>query len=213
MKSSFMSSITIINNSGTSEVDIGTGATQIPNNTIVQNKLNTYPILSKSVGSTDPELTDNARVKSLLSEAVDLLEETDNNIIEEINLIKATPVSGKVPFILPCSENMLPGKYVNIWHDDGVSKLRLANASNGRLADGFIEKAFNIGEDATFYKFGKNDYGNLCPRGQLYLSATSPGDASIDRPADHSGFWCQEIGQCVGDNEHIFQLGFVIQLL
>jgi hypothetical protein len=96
--------------------------------------------------------------------------------------------------------------------DEGVSKIRLANASNGRLVDGYVEASFVSGTLATFYKVGENSKGNVCPHGKLFLSPTNPGDATTVKPADRSGDWYQEIGTCIGDGIHIFQLGFTIQL-
>lgn len=207
------------NSTGGGTVDVGPGPLQIPNNNIVQTKLNTYSILGKMPGNEDPQIPDNARVKSLINSAASIIDESlesldgRSDILEvEVNNIKNNMSEG-VKYQLPCSEGISQGKYISIWEDNGVSKVRLANASNGRLADGFTKEAFSTGDIVTFFDYGENKNGNSCPRGKIYLSATSPGDATDERPLDKSGHWCQELGKCIGENLHIFKLGLPIQLL
>lgn len=74
------------------------------------------------------------------------------------------------------SEDLVAGNYVNIWNDAGVSKVRLADFSNGREAHGFVRAATPSGANATVYFEGPNlDLAGLTPGARYYLnSAGSP---------------------------------------
>lgn len=53
--------------------------------------------------------------------------------------------------ILPASEALGAGDYVNIFADGGVAKVRKADNSNGRPADGFVTEAVASSADAAVY--------------------------------------------------------------
>ncbi len=56
------------------------------------------------------------------------------------------------------SEDLAAGKFINIFLDLGVEKLRLADSSNDRPAHGFVKDAFLTGATATAYlRTGIND--------------------------------------------------------
>jgi len=53
--------------------------------------------------------------------------------------------------VAPASEALSAGNFVNIWSDAGVAKVRLADNSNGRSADGYVIEAVASAADATVY--------------------------------------------------------------
>ena len=59
--------------------------------------------------------------------------------------------------IIEASENLDAGDFVNIFDDTGTTKVRKADASNDRPANGFILVAANSGNNATVYFEGENN--------------------------------------------------------
>lgn len=53
--------------------------------------------------------------------------------------------------VLPASEALTAGDFVNIWSDSGVAKVRKADNTNGRGADGFVLVAVTSSANATVY--------------------------------------------------------------
>jgi len=58
---------------------------------------------------------------------------------------------GAATQIIGASEALSAGNFVNIWSDAGEVKVRLADNSNGRQADGYVLDAVASGADATVY--------------------------------------------------------------
>ena len=73
--------------------------------------------------------------------------------------------------LLEATEDLLAGQYVNIFDVSGTAKVRLADASNGRDAHGFVKTAFLTGATATIYFEGPNDdLSALTIGGRVYLN-------------------------------------------
>lgn len=53
--------------------------------------------------------------------------------------------------IIEASEGLSAGNFVNIWSDSGAVKVRLADNSNGREANGFVLDAVAASANATVY--------------------------------------------------------------
>jgi hypothetical protein len=71
---------------------------------------------------------------------------------------------------LETSDDLTPGQYVNIYDVAGAAKVRLADASNGRDAHGFVKEAFVTGAQATVYFEGPNeDLSGLSIGSRQYL--------------------------------------------
>lgn len=85
--------------------------------------------------------------------------------------------------VLPTSENLASGDFVNIFEDSGTTKARKADASNGREARGYVLAAVTSPADATIYLTGRNTAVTGATVGPLYLSATTPGGFSPTQPA------------------------------
>ncbi|WP_313080430.1 hypothetical protein [Pulveribacter sp.] len=73
--------------------------------------------------------------------------------------------------ILPASEALSAGNLVNIWSDGGVAKVRLADNSNGRAADGYVLDAVASAADATVFPLdGTNsELTGLTPGAEYWL--------------------------------------------
>jgi hypothetical protein len=73
--------------------------------------------------------------------------------------------------MLEVTEDLLAGQYVNVFDVAGTAKVRLADASNGRDAHGFVKEAFLTGAIAMVYFEGANDdLSGLTIGGRVYLN-------------------------------------------
>lgn len=74
------------------------------------------------------------------------------------------------------SEALASGAAVQLWNSSGVLKVRNADASNGKPADGFVPAAVSSGGTAAVYFEGMNAALSGRTFGAVqYLSATTPG--------------------------------------
>lgn len=74
------------------------------------------------------------------------------------------------------------GDLVNIFDNTGA-KCRLADASNGRVAHGFVKAIFANAATATVYKEGTNDeLSAMTPGVVQYLSGVTPGAVTATAP-------------------------------
>ncbi|MFA5386810.1 MAG: hypothetical protein WC322_00225 [Candidatus Paceibacterota bacterium] len=73
--------------------------------------------------------------------------------------------------IIPASEALSAGNLINIWSDSGDVKVRLADNSNGRPADGYVLDAVAMAADATVYPLdGTNsELTGLTPGAEYWL--------------------------------------------
>lgn len=87
--------------------------------------------------------------------------------------------------ILPASEALDAGDFVNIYDDAGVAKVRKADNSNGRSADGFVSTAVAVSADATIHPLdGVNAAMSALSPGKEYWLGTA-GDVT-DTPLDET---------------------------
>jgi hypothetical protein len=92
------------------------------------------------------------------------------------------------------SEALAAGDFVNVFDDTGTRKVRKADASNGRLANGYVLDAVAADQIATMYKTGSNSaLSGLAPGQIRYLSAATAGRSTSTAPSA-SG----QIIQCLG---------------
>lgn len=95
---------------------------------------------------------------------------------------------------IAASEALAAGDFVNIFDDEGTRKVRKADASNSRLANGYVLEVVVSGQNATVYKTGSNSALSGLTSGQIrYLSATTAGRSTATAPSA-SG----QIIQCLG---------------
>lgn len=87
--------------------------------------------------------------------------------------------------ILPASEALDAGDFVNIFDDAGAARVRKADNSNGRPADGFVSAAVTIAADATVHPLdGVNAAVSALSPGKEYWLGTA-GDVT-DTPLDET---------------------------
>lgn len=78
--------------------------------------------------------------------------------------------------VIPASEALSAGNFVNIWTDSGAVKVRLADNSNGRQADGFVLDAVSSSANATVYPLdGTNSELTGLTPGAAYWLGTAGG--------------------------------------
>lgn len=78
--------------------------------------------------------------------------------------------------VLPASEALSAGNHVNIWSDGGTAKVRLADNSNGRPADGYVLSAVSSSANATVYPLdGTNSQLTGLTPGAEYWLGTAGG--------------------------------------
>lgn len=96
--------------------------------------------------------------------------------------------------MIEASENIGPGKYVNIWDDGGNTKVRLADNSNSREAHGYLKDAVTTGNMASVYFEGANPGLSGLTGGVRQYLATA-GGVTTTPPTVASG---AQISQLVG---------------
>ena len=77
--------------------------------------------------------------------------------------------------VIPTSEALSAGDFVNIYDNAGTVNVRKADATNGIAfkADGFVKDAVTAGSNATVYFEGSNDQlAGLTPGSRYLLAAT-----------------------------------------
>lgn len=78
---------------------------------------------------------------------------------------------------------LVAGDLVNIFDNTGA-KCRLADASNGRVAHGFVKAVFANAASATVHKEGTNaDITGATPGAAQYLSGVTPGAVTETAPS------------------------------
>lgn len=84
--------------------------------------------------------------------------------------------------VIEAAVDIPAGRYVNIFDDGGVTKVRLADNSNARDAHGFVKEAVLTGNNATVYFEGSNDaLTGLTPGARQYLGLNG---AATETPLD-----------------------------
>lgn len=94
------------------------------------------------------------------------------------------------------SEALSAGDLVNLWDDSGTIKVRKADASNGRRADGFVLSAFSSSATALVYFEGSiTGLSGLTLGGTYYLSGGTAGAITATAPSTSTHI-VQEVGRC-----------------
>lgn len=109
------------------------------------------------------------------------------------------------------SEGLGAGDLVNIFDDSGTAKVRLADASANKQADGFVLAAVTNGNPASVYSSGFNDeLSGLTGGVEYYLSASVPGGVTATAPTG-SGNLVQRVGKAINATELDFKKGVVFK--
>jgi len=107
--------------------------------------------------------------------------------------------------VMIASESLLAGDFVNIWLDGGERKVRKADASNGRVANGFVTSTVNVNTNATIILQGVNSsLTGLVVGSKYFLSATSPGLPTLTAPTNLNTI-VQELGYAVSSSRLNFE--------
>lgn len=105
---------------------------------------------------------------------------------------------------IQASENLAAGDFVNI-HDATGARVRKADASNGRVAHGFVLSSVTSGQNATVYFEGTNTgVSGLTPGARQFLSGGTAGAATATAPST-SGHYVQTLGFAVTTTSMTFE--------
>lgn len=90
------------------------------------------------------------------------------------------PGVGQQVSVITASEALTAGNFVNIWSDSGTAKVRKADNSNGRQADGFVIAGVASDAEATVYPLdGVNSaLTGLAPGGMYWLGTAGAATAT-----------------------------------
>jgi hypothetical protein len=103
--------------------------------------------------------------------------------------------------VLPASENLVAGDFVNIWNDSGTVKVRKADATTaGKEANGFVLSAVSAGSNATVYFEGTNNQLSGLTGGAMYFLSTTAGGVTSTPPSG-AGNIVQKIGRALSATE------------
>lgn len=103
------------------------------------------------------------------------------------------------------TETMAAGTIVNIVDDGGTAKIRKADASNGRLARGFILSSVTAAASTRVYFEGKiTGLSGLTIDAPQYLSATTAGTIT-ETATTTAGNHSQEVGYAISSTELSFE--------
>lgn len=118
---------------------------------------------------------------------------------------------GAPAIVLDAAEDLAAGDLVNIFNDSGTAKVRLADASAEKQADGFVTEAVTNGDPATVHSSGQNDQlSGLTGGVEQYLSASVPGGVTATAPTG-SGNLVQRVGKAISATELDFKKGVVFK--
>ena len=104
--------------------------------------------------------------------------------------------------LIVTSENLTAGNLVNIYDNSGTPTARNADASNGRLATGFVLAGTTSPAQATVFFEGTITGLMGLTSGLMYLGVAGGASAT---PVSTSGYSSQQIGTAISATEIIFQ--------
>lgn len=108
------------------------------------------------------------------------------------------------------SEALAAGDFVNI-HNSSGARVRKADAAAGKPVHGFVLAAVSNGAMATVYFEGTNNQVTGMTPGGVFLSATTPGQATGAAPTG-SGQLVQNVGVAISATAINFEAGTPILL-
>lgn len=114
--------------------------------------------------------------------------------------------------VLPASENLSAGDFVNVWNDSGTVKVRKADASsNAKEAHGFVLSSVSTGNNASVYFEGTNNQLSGLTLGATYFLSTTAGSTATTVPTT-TGHIVQQIGVALSTTELSFEPQLTIEL-
>ena len=117
--------------------------------------------------------------------------------------------------LIPASEALDAGNFVNIWSDSGAAKVRKADNSNGRPADGFVLAGVAADAVAEVYPLDgvNSSLTGLSPGATYWLGTAGAATATPLDGTDpaNANKVCQQIGKALSATElRTDDYGFVI---
>jgi len=112
---------------------------------------------------------------------------------------------GAETILLPATEGLAAGAWVNIYNAAGTMSVRNADATvAGKEANGFVLASVTQSNNATVYLAGANTSLSSLTLGSNYFLSTTPGVGSASAPSG-SGNIVQRLGKAVSATEIAFQ--------
>jgi hypothetical protein len=105
---------------------------------------------------------------------------------------------------ITASEALAAGDFVNIWNSTGAKARKADGSTSGKQADGFVLAAVANAAAATVYFEGPNTQVTGLTPGTVFLSATTPGQAT-GTPPSGTGQTVQRLGVAVAATEVNFE--------
>lgn len=100
--------------------------------------------------------------------------------------------------VVPASEALGAGKFINLWNDGGALKARLADRSNDRPAHGYVKAAAALGANASVFSLeGVNAGLAGLAVGERYYLAAAGGVSNappLEADAGNAGVLSQYLG-------------------
>ena len=108
--------------------------------------------------------------------------------------------------VLPASEALSAGNWVNIWSDAGTMKVRKADASTaGKEAHGFVLEAVVLSGNAEIFFDGVNSAVAGLTGGLAYFLSATVAGASITTPPSGTGQIVQKVGVALSPTEVAYE--------
>lgn len=109
--------------------------------------------------------------------------------------------------LLTASETLAAGDFVNFWSDGGTAKMRKADASDDRAADGYVLQAVASGDKGYAFVDGVNTAVTGLTVGPLYLGESGAASST----AAGAGSVVQSVGFATSATSAVFQRGLPVQ--
>jgi hypothetical protein len=110
---------------------------------------------------------------------------------------------GTATKVYPASEDLVAGNFINIWLDTATLRVRKADSSNGRRANGFVLDAVTSGATATVILQGLNTALTALDPTQIYYLGTNGGITT--NPPTANNAIIQDLGYATATGELNFE--------
>lgn len=116
--------------------------------------------------------------------------------------------------VLPASENLTAGDFVNLWNDGGTMKVRKADATtNAKPADGFVLAGVTAPANATVYRLSQtNTARSGMTLGAEYFLSTTAGGITTTAPSANGNI-VQRIGVAHSATEIVFDNVITVEVV
>jgi hypothetical protein len=102
------------------------------------------------------------------------------------------------------SEAISANDFVNLYNNTGTLNMRKADASNGRVAHGFVKAAVANAASGLVFREGKVTLSGLTPGSNYFLSGTTAGTSTATAPTTATHH-LQILGQALSATELDFE--------